>query len=237
MKMSPTLLFVSLAVLCVGAAGAATPKKPPAYNQNRLGAYAVGSIGMTSYTSDQAGTEDFLLDFMTQGSPAQNLQASTDDSDFGYQAQFGYRFHRFFAAEIGLLKFGDLTTKGSGDIDYDETGNFEQVDATFKYHPNGLLMSAIGIVPLGTRFEVFGRLGYLFSNVEREIVIKTPTETLLNGSFRDDTTEVLYGLGLVFNINEAYSLRAEYQFADEVGSDSVGVEDFNFLSLGFQMRF
>lgn len=237
MKMSPSLLLVSLALVCAGFAGAATPKKPPSYNQNRLGPYAVGNIGMTSYTSDQAGTEEFLLNFMTQGSPAQNLEVGSDDSDLGYQALFGYRFHRFFAAELGLLMFGDLTTRGSGDVDYEGTGDFVPVEASFKYHPNGLLLSAIGILPLGTKFELFGRLGYLFSSVEREIHIRTTSETLLNGSFQDDATEALYGVGLAFNINQVYSLRAEYQFADGVGSDAVGVEDFNYLSLGFQMRF
>lgn len=237
MKMSPTLVFVSLALVCGGIAGAATPKKPPSYNQNRLGPYAVGSIGTTSYTSDQAGNEGFLLDFMTQGSPAQNLDASSDDSDFGYQAQFGYRFHRYFAAELGLLMFGDLTTKASGDVDYDETGEFVPVESTLRFHPNGLLLSALGILPVGTKFEVFGRVGYLFANAEREIVIRTTNQTLLDGSFQDDTTELVYGLGLVFNLNQVYSLRAEYQFADNVGSDGVGFEDLNFLALGFQMRF
>ena len=74
MKMFPVIGFVSLLV-GAGAAAAASPKRPPSYNQNRFGAYAVGTIGMTSYTSDQAGTEAYLLDFMTQGNPAQNLQA------------------------------------------------------------------------------------------------------------------------------------------------------------------
>jgi hypothetical protein len=235
--MFPLIVLSSLTLAAAGSVGAASPKKPPSYNQNRLGPYAVGNIGMTSYTSDQAGTEAFLLDFMTADSPAQNLQASSDDSDFGYQAYFGYRFHRYVAAEFGLLRFGELTTRGSGEVDYEENGNFESVEATLKYHPNGLLISAVGILPLGTKFEAFGRLGYMFSNVEREIVIKTPTETLLNGSFRDDSGEVLYGVGLMFNINQAYSVRAEYQFADKVGGDSVGSEDFNFLALGFQVRF
>jgi opacity protein-like surface antigen len=236
MKNSP-LMLLSMSLAFAGAAAAATPKKPPSYNQNRVGPYAVGMVGNTSYTGDQAASEDFLLDFMTQGSPAQNLQSSSDDTDLGYQVKFGYRFHRYFAAEFSLVQFGDLTTKASGDVDYDNVGQFQPVTAKFKFHPNGFMLSALGILPVGEKFELFGRLGYLFSSVEREVGIRSEGETLFAGSFSDDAQEVLYGVGLAFNLNQVYSLRAEYQFADKVGSSEIGTEDLNFLSLGLQMRF
>jgi opacity protein-like surface antigen len=231
MKNSPLMVFLSLSLALAGVASAASPKKPPAYNQNRLGPYAVGMVGMTNYTSDQSFTEDILLSFMTQGSPSQNLEASTDDSDIGFHAQFGYRFHRFFAAEFGLLQFGDLTTKGSGNVDFDGVGNFQSTTGTFRFHPNGFLISALGVLPLGEKFEAFGRLGYLFTNAEREASIKVEGDTVLAGSFTDDSQELVYGIGLGFNFNQVYSVRAEYQFTD------VSDEELNFLSLGLQVRF
>jgi OOP family OmpA-OmpF porin len=236
MKNSP-LMVLSMCLAFAGVAAAAAPKKPPSHNQNRIGPYAVGMVGNTSYTSDQAAAEDALLDFMTQGSPAQNLQSSSDDTDLGYQVKFGYRFHRFFAAEFSLVQFGDLTTNASGDVDYDNVGQFQPVTARFKYHPNGFMGSALGILPVGEKFEFFGRVGYLFTTAEREVGIKSQGETLFVGSFNDDAQELLYGLGLAFHLNQVYSLRAEYQFADNVGSDDSGGEDLNFLSLGLQMRF
>jgi len=230
MKLSPLMVFLSLSLAFAGVASAA-PKKPPAYNQNRLGPYAVGMVGMTSYTSDQSFSEEILLDFMTQGAPSQNLEVSTDDSDIGFHAQFGYRFHRYFAAEFGLLQFGDLTTKASGDVDFEDVGNFESTTGTLKFHPNGFLFSALGLLPLGEKFEAFGRVGYLFTNGEREVRIKVEGETVAAGSFTDDTQELVYGIGLGFNVNQVYTVRAEYQFTD------VADEELNFLSLGLQVRF
>jgi hypothetical protein len=234
MKTSPLWL---IALAFAGIAAAATPKKPPAYNQSRVGPYAVGSVGTTSYTGDQEATEDFLLDLLTQGSPAQNLEVSTDDSGIGYQAQFGYRFHRYIAAEIGLVQFGDLKTDASGDVDYDSVGVFESATAKFKYNASGVLMSAVGVLPLGEKVELLGRVGYMFANAERDVSIAVEGETVGSGRFNDDTGEVVYGVGVAFYINQAYALRLDYQLADKVGSSSVGEEDLNFLALGLQVRF
>jgi len=231
MKISPPMVFLSMSLALAGVASAASPKNPATYNQNRLGPYAVGSVGITNYTSNQDSTEAILLSFMTQGSPSQNLEASSDDSDLGFHAQFGYRFHRYFAAEFGLMQFGDLTTKSSGEVDYNGNGTFESATGSFRFHPNGFLFSAVGVLPVGEKVELFGRLGYLITSAEREASIKVEGETVIAGSFTDDSQEPVYGLGVGFILNQMYSLRAEYQFSE------VSDEELNFLSLGLQVRF
>jgi hypothetical protein len=238
MKKSPLLVFLSLALAGTGMAEAATPKKPPPYNQNRIGAYAVGAVGITSYGGDQTSTEDFLLDFMTQGNPAQNLEVGTEDGNLGYGAHFGYRFHKYFAAEIGLVKYGDLITTSSGEVDYDTFGTgFVPAKGELSFTAGGILMSALGVLPIGSKVELFGRVGYLFTSAEREYLVKSESSVLINGRVRSDTQEVVYGIGMGFNFNQVYALRAEYQVADGVGEGGVGSEDLTFLSLGLQIRF
>jgi len=238
MKKSPVMVFVSLAFAFATSAEAATPKKPPAYNQNRIGAYAIGAVGITNYGSDQAATEHVLLDFLTLGNPAQNLEVGTEDGKLGYGAHFGYRFHKFVAAEIGLVKYGHLDTVASGDVDYPNFGTgFVPAKGTFSYGAGGILMSALGVLPIGTKVELFGRVGYLFASTEREISIKAEGATVLTGRIRDDTQEVVYGVGIGFNFNPVYSLHAEYQIVNDMGSGSVGSEDIDFWSLGLQVRF
>lgn len=238
MKKSPVMVFLSLALAGAGMAEAATPKRPPAYNQNRIGAYGIGAVGITSYGGDQTATEDVLLDFMTQGNPAQNLEVGTEDGNLGYGAHFGYRFHKYFAAEIGLVKFGDLVTTASGEVDYNSFGNgYVPAKGEFSFTAGGILMSGVAVLPIGTKVELFGRVGFLFTSAEREYFVKSESTTLIAGRLRDDTQEVVYGVGVGFNFNQVYALRAEYQVADGVGTGAVGSEDLNFLSLGLQVRF
>jgi hypothetical protein len=232
------LVFLGLALAGAGIAQAATPKKPPPYNQNRIGPYAYGAVGITSYGGDQTPTEDFLLQFMTQGNPAQNLEAGTEDGNLGYGAHFGYRFHKYFAAEIGLVKYGELVTTASGEVDYPFLPNgLVPANAEFNFGAGGFLMSAVGVLPIGSKVELFGRVGYLFTSAERELSVKSEGDTLLTGRVRSDSQDVLYGVGMGFNFNQVYALRAEYQVLDSVGEGGVGSEELTFLSLGLQVRF
>src|SRR5688572_1041198 len=162
MKKIAVMAFVFLALMFAGLTEAANPKRPPKTNQNRIGPYATGNVGMTSYSSNEALTEFLVQDFMTLGNPAQNLQAGTDDGDVGFNASFGYRFHRFFAFEVGLQQYGDLVTSASGDVDYPELqGGFVPATAELTFSVNGILMSAVGVLPIKDKIELFGRVGYL----------------------------------------------------------------------------
>lgn len=237
MKTFPVTVFVVLALMFAGLAEAAGPKRPPKGYQNRIGPYAVGSLGMTNYTGNQDFTESLILDFMTLGNPAQNLQASSDTSDLGYEATFGYRFHRFFAFELGLYSYGDLVTSTSGEVDYPELpGGFVPATAELSFSGNGVLMSAVGVLPIKQKFELFARVGYLFASVKQEFVSKANEQTVLAGSFRDDEQELVYGLGVSWSITPGYAIRAEYQILDDLGGDE-GSEDLELLLLGLQVRF
>ena len=237
MKKIAVMVSLSLALMVTGLSHAA-PKRPPTINKNRIGPYAVGSVGMTNYSSDQELTESILMNFLQLGYPSQNVEASTDETDIGYQANFGYRFHRFFAFELGLAKFGDLVTYARGDIDYpDRPGGFIPSTSELTFSASGVLMSALGVLPIKDKFEIFGRVGYMFASIERDFVSKAEGETVLYGGVREDTQEVVYGLGLGWNLNQVYAIHAEYQIVKDMGTGGAGSEDLEFLMLGLQVRF
>jgi hypothetical protein len=238
MKKFPVMVFLFVALAFVGVAEAATPKRPPKTNQNRIGPYAIAAAGQTQFTSDQSVTESVMLNILQLGHPSQNLSVSTDDTDIGYHAQFGYRFHKYFAAELGMLKLGDLVTTARGDVDYpDRPAGFEPSTSEATFSSGGVLMSVIGVLPIGTRIELFGRIGYMFTSVERDFVSKANGERVLFGGLREDTQETVYGLGVGYNLTQVYAIHLEYQLIEELGKGAAGSEDVNFLSLGLQVRF
>jgi hypothetical protein len=235
MKKTPV---IALAVLCVAFAGLAeaAPKKRTR-NQNRIGPYGSVQIGQTSYTENQDGNVETLLEILeVNGIEFQNLEIETEDSDIGYELAFGYRFHRYFAAEISLAQFGELSNKATGDLD--SGGVLEPASGELTFNALGPVFSAIGILPIGEHFEAYGRLGYLFASTEREFVLRVDGQTAGTLTAKGDSQNVVYGLGVSWHINQVYSIRAEYQQIDEVGQVSrTGTEDLATMNLGLIMRF
>src|SRR4051812_1679113 len=112
MKNLSVILLVVLSIACGGLAEAA--KKKRTRNANRIGPYGAALVGYTSFSGDPSENEQGLEDILTgTGAPIQNLKSTTQDTDIGYQATFGYRFNRYIAAELGLIQLGNLESKAS----------------------------------------------------------------------------------------------------------------------------
>jgi opacity protein-like surface antigen len=236
MKKITVVLLVVVGVAFAGFAEAAKPKKRTR-NANRVGAYGVGFIGQSNFTSDQSQNEQDLLDTLENtGNPTQNLVTSTEDSDLGYNATFGFRFNRYLAAELGLAQFGTLSSTASGGMDFGD--GFVPTSVKLSYSAGGPMMSAIGILPLNDKFELFVRVGYLFASSERELTSKVDGQSGGFGSAKGDSQDLVLGAGASFHFNQVYSLRFEYQQLDEVGQDDrTGREDITVLGLGVVVRF
>jgi opacity protein-like surface antigen len=238
MKKISLVLLVVFSVAFAGFAEAAKPKKRTR-NANRIGAYGVGFIGQSKYTSDQTGAEAFAVDQLENlGDASQNISVSTEDTDIGYNATFGYRFNRYFAAELGLAQVGSVESKARGQVDFGDGSGFTDASMTLGFSTGGVMFSAIGILPINDSFEFFGRAGYMFTSTERELSLRIDGESGGFGSAKGDSQEVVLGLGAAYHFNQVYSLRFEYLKLDEVGEDrSTGVEDLHVLGLGVVVRF
>jgi len=239
MKKLSVIVLVSLSVAFCAYAEAATPKKRTR-NANRIGAYGGALIGYSSYSNDQTGAEEALEDILVgSGADIQgDLTSSTEDTDIGYQAMFGYRFYRFFSVELGLAQFGSLKSTARGDLDFGDGDGFLPTSVSYTFTAGGPVISALGILPLNEKFEVFGRLGYLFSSTEREFSARVDGESAGSGSTKGDSQNVVYGIGFAWNINQVYSIRGEFQKLDGLGEESsTGEEDLTVIGLGLIVRF
>ncbi len=233
-KLSIVLLAAG-SVALAGFAEAAPKKRSP--NANRVGPYAMGALGQSRWTGDQTSAEQAVVEgFNDPNFTSRNVTVSSDDSDTGYNATFGYRFSRYFAAELSLVQPGSVESVGRGEIDFGQ--GFVPVTLKLAFSAGGPMVSALGILPVNEKFEIYGRLGYLFTASEREFSSRVDGRAGGSGGPRGDSQDMVLGAGAAWNFNQAYSARLEYQKLDGVGDpDATGTEDLNVLSLGIVVRF
>src|SRR5690349_18827734 len=199
MKTSLVIVLAGLSLAFAGHAEAAGKKR--SRSANRIGAYGGASIGQTKYSANSAEENIAFLEgeLADAGIASQNLTSGTEDTDLGYQATFGYRFHRYFAAELGLAQYGSLVSHAKADVDFgDENGNpagFLPTTLKVTYTVGGPVFSAIGILPLHEKFELFARLGYLFSSTNNEFSARIDGDNAGSGSVKGNSQDVVYGVG------------------------------------------
>lgn len=238
MKKIAVVLLVVFSIAFAGFAEAAKPKKRTR-SANRIGAYGGALVGYSTYSGDQSGFEAALERTLTNtGADIRNLSSSTEDNDIGYQAMFGYRFLRYFGAEIGLAQFGSVESSAQGELDFGDGQGFIPTTVKLTFTAGGPIFSAVGILPLGDKFEIFGRVGYMFTSSEREFSANVNGEHSSFGGSKGDSQDPVYGIGFAWNINQVYSIRGEFQKLDEIGdARRSGEEDVTVMGLGLVVRF
>ncbi|HWK75536.1 MAG TPA: outer membrane beta-barrel protein [Povalibacter sp.] len=159
--------------------------------------------------------------------------ATFDAKDKGYGFFGGYRFFSWLALEGSYLTLGSVEHRDRS------AGTFAEVAQTWSQNietrNRGLAVSALGILPISYRFEVYARAGALFANNQDRLFITDGTSSR-RASGSGSSVNMLAGAGASFAFLEIYSARLEYQRAFDVGSD-LGKGDIDVLSLGISVRF
>jgi hypothetical protein len=136
-----------------------------------------------------------------------------DDGDTSYKGFFGFRFFKFFGLELSYIDFGTPADRVlSEDIEID------------LWAADG---SAMGIVPLGKRFELFAKVGYVYWDGEVTVADGGGVEVT-----DDDGTDFAYGAGVAFKFGKFFALRGEYEIFDIEDT-----EDVSLASIGLEIRF
>jgi OmpA-OmpF porin, OOP family len=132
--------------------------------------------------------------------------ASCEDTDTSWKLLGGYRFNRYVAAEASYIHWGEVTASTT------------TARASADQHSYGL--AAVGTVPLGPGFELFGKLGFLHTEQE------TRLNAVRTSSVDRDETEFHYGLGVKYAFTKNWALRGEWENTDKLKVEllSIGVE-------------
>ena len=140
-----------------------------------------------------------------------------DGKDGAFKLFGGYQFSPNFALEAALVDLGDVSYSGS----------FEGATVTGgRIQNSGLNLSAVGVVPLGQRFVLFGKVGmFLWYSEATDVTGGVATYS------EDDGADLSVGLGASVAIGQKVSLRAEWERFD------MSNVDVDLVTLGFAYRF
>jgi hypothetical protein len=172
----------------------------PALAQD-TGFYVGGALGQASY---REVCRDFDALVGVQGAFGCSSQQDTAGKVFA-----GWRFLRYLAAELSYIDYGEVKAQGA-------VGG-ARVTATSSVKAAGI--SALGILPLGERISVFGRLGLLQS--------KTHTQSAGAASAGNHgETELHVGIGGMAQLGRGWALRLEFERLNDTRIDlsSLGVQ-------------
>ena len=143
--------------------------------------------------------------------------ARYDGKDGAFKLFGGYQFNPNFALEAALVDLGDVSYSGT----------FAGATVTGgRIQNSGLNLSAVGVVPLGQKLVLFGKVGMFLWYSEA-------TDVTGGFGFRgeEDGADLSVGLGASIAIGQRVSLRAEWERFDR--------KDFNIdlVSAGAVLKF
>ena len=229
------IAFIALA----GSAAAATAAAA------ELGVYAGVSYAMVSNDIPRSGFEnqaqavDALAGFVPD--PA-TLTSSFDSEDSAYGFVVGWRMSEHFAFEGGYMDLGDVKYRQHAagtflgpDPSQDEPGTLQQnIDSS----TSGIQLSALGILPLSYRWEVYARGGVLISNSTASVFVLDDLGN--SGKLRSTQSsfDPLIGAGISFSLAEIYNLRLEYQRVFDAGDkDTLNEADVDLATFTVTVSF
>ena len=137
---------------------------------------------------------------------------SCDRRDTGWKVYSGGKFNEVFGIEVGYTDFGRINASG-GDTD-----------------AWAIPVSLTAGVPLGTRFNVFGKIGGLYGRTD----VTASASTLLDTGHKSGWGWT-WGGGATFKVTQNFDVRVDW---DRYKLDFVdGRRDVDMLSGGVQFRF
>lgn len=142
--------------------------------------------------------------------------ATCDDSDYGYKIFGGARVSPNLAFEAAYMDMGEATASTSIS------------DRTLGV--TGLNFSVLGIWPVSKSFELFGKAGWMFWEAESKNLTTGSSATV-------DDSDMNFGFGANFNVNETFALRAEFERFHNLSYESDAETPVSFLSVGIVVSF
>jgi len=133
-----------------------------------------------------------------------------DFKDTDWKIFGGYRINKNFAAEVFYADHGEISVSVGG------------AKATASSSTFGVV--GLGILPLGNQFELFGKIGIGSTSVDA-----TASAGGFSAGAKDSGSDVVFGVGGVFNFSRNLGVRAEYERYND--------SEIDVFSIGIQYRF
>lgn len=207
-------------VLCAGLGLAASAQAE--------GSYVVVFGGATS----AEGLNQNALDASLLDAGFDLQESSLDDSDTGFGATLGYQVNENFAAELSYVDLGEATYDANN-----AQANPANESVALSTSAAGPVLSLLGILPVSSRFDVYGRAGLALMDVEGEAssTIGDVTDRISDSTTRSN---LVLGAGGQYSFNDRFAVRLEWDRHFEVGSEDItGESDIDLFALGLRYNF
>lgn len=156
--------------------------------ENDSGFYLGGGVGQFNLKLDDVDQTDDAIERL-------------DDGDTAWKAFAGWRMNPHFALELAYVDFGRPSDR------FETSGS----SGDFRADISGFEPSIIGTIPLGP-VELFGKIGYLFYDVDASVDLDDPTFPDFSSSSSEQ--DLTYGGGVGMTFFEHLNARLEYQRID-----------------------
>ncbi|MFZ5465215.1 MAG: outer membrane beta-barrel protein [Pseudomonadota bacterium] len=199
---------------------------------------ALGAVGTAQAQEGWYGGISFgssnaeLKEGLAPAAGATGFTIGRDERDPGYKVLLGYRLGRYFAVEGGYAHLGEFRL--TRDVTAPTVGSVN-ADVRMK----GLVIDAVGLLPMGERFSLFGKAGAFLSET-KTFRATSGAATLPAGtgsSAIKDELNPKVGLGLQYDLGRAVTLRGEWERYWKVGDAQTGEQDVDLYSVGLKFRF
>jgi OOP family OmpA-OmpF porin len=137
-----------------------------------------------------------------------------DGSDIGFKVFGGYQFMKWLAVEAEYIDGGEPD-------DVFRSPSFPDDRLKASVGVSGFTGSAVGILPIGESFNVFGKLGFIYWDTDGSAKIRDQGGTIVKTSVSDDGTDFAWGVGGTWNFAENFGARIEYQGFEISNTNSV----------------
>ncbi len=224
LKMRSSALALCLNLGLVAAAQAAEP-----------GWYVLGFGGESSASGLSQGQVDDNLAAIFDSVDVEvvNFSSVLDDSDTGFGLGGGYQLNEHFAFEFGYVDLGSIGYRAEGTVT-DGVDTFD-ADAVFDSSADGPVVSVLGILPIGERFSVFGRVGLSLLNAKGTARITVDGEEG-RASQSSQKSDPMFGVGVEYDLTKHFAVRLGWDRYLDVATENVaGDTDADLYSLGVRM--
>jgi hypothetical protein len=219
-------------IVLAGCVGAGTARAA------QLGIYAGLSYAMVEKDSTRSVFENEALAVYNDfGFVPQTTTGSFDSEDSSYGFVVGWRLTEHIALEGGYMDLGEVVYRDRSTGFRAPVPDLQNWAQNVESSTSGISLSALGILPLSYRWEVYARAGLLISNNTESIFI---TDNIGSESGRRSKSgaDLLAGVGVSFSIVEIYQLRLEFGRVFDAGEDDTLDEaDVDMATLNIAVSF
>jgi OOP family OmpA-OmpF porin len=195
------------------------------------GLYVGASVGSSLFHAEKGDYDSAVLDAFSQTGIALISGTSTlNKSSVNYSGVIGYQFMRELAIEASYTDLGKLRYHAN-----DKLANGASAATQLDAKAKGPTVAVIGALPLSQEWEIYARLGVIFSKVtlEAQATVTTNAGTTVGAPSSESANSVdaLAGLGLAWNPTKHVKLRAEYirygRVGDKDTTGEINIDTFN----------